>query len=87
MYIEEMVDEINEYCQESLSFIKYSTGWECHSYRQGTLFCIENKERGIVASKGNFARVVRLAYNEMVKDKNKKAGQLELFEEEEGNER
>ena len=38
MQIEEMVEELNNYCEGSLSIISYYGGWEVHSYEEETPF-------------------------------------------------
>lgn len=77
MTVSEKVEKLNEYCKGSLGFQSYKTGWNISSFKDGTLFEVEGElyklDCGFLQSK-TFKGIVDLAYEEMIKDINKKKG-------------
>ena len=61
--VEDMVEELNKYCKNSLSFTKYTGGWLVSSYEGGSLF------RHRDAEAPTFKEAVEKAYQKMLKDK------------------
>ena len=71
MTIDQKVERLNEYCDNTLGFTHYSAGWDINSYGDRTLFsCKEKlyKKNGGYLEAKTFKGVVNLAYKEMLKD-------------------
>ena len=66
--LEEMIEELNDYCERSLSITHYSN-WAISSYKDGTLFNLGAEIRGFTV-----LEVVVKAYYLMKKDKENKDG-------------
>ena len=64
--LEEMIEELNEYCDMSLSITHY-TRWAITSYHDDTLFSKGSEVRGIT-----ILEAITKAYNLMKKDKENK---------------
>ena len=64
--LEEMIEELNDYCKRSITIISYSN-WSLTSYQDDTLFCKGEGVRGFTV----FEVVVK-AYYLMKKDKENK---------------
>ena len=67
--IEVMVEELNEYCERSLSVVHYSS-WEVHSYHSGTLFVVQeiNDSKKHIPKQDTFEEVIYEAYDLMLED-------------------
>ena len=68
--IEVMIEELNKYCDESLSITHYSKSWEVHSYHSGTLFSVQeiNDSKKHIPKQDTFEEVIYEAYDLMLED-------------------
>ena len=71
MTLEQMINKLNKYVDNSLGFTRYSNEWEVSSYHDNTLFVLNI--RGSTRPKAKtFSGVVKLAYQTMLDDQAKK---------------
>ena len=64
MNVEEMAEELNVYCNYSLSITCYTNRWNISSYKEGSLFRNNN-----LYVKGTFKEAVTKAYEAMERQK------------------
>ena len=58
--LEDMILEIDVFCDKSLSITHYAIGWEIHSFKEGTLF--HSKELGAITAE-SLQEVVKKAWD------------------------
>jgi len=68
--LEDKINELNEYCEHSLSITCYTNGWEISSYKHNTLFNINREyyQKFRYPRGKTIEEVVNKAYKLMLED-------------------